>query len=286
MAGKVARSRAVPYFLRRHNRTRPETAHQDAHNRRPGWRHQFLLNFAGIYRYALQQFQCGRCRHGHNSVRALHAPATYVQRRRENLLNLQGFGAHCRTNDVGDRVGRADLVKVHVGYVYVMDFRLGRTQSHENLARRPLGAVADRSRLYDSQDLSEVPALDMMVTLTFSVVVPRGVSFAMGVLSGAAPPFGPELLAWQIFLPIDQHINLCGGNPRAVNPRPLQRNPQIERCHRSLEQFKRNSGVHQRAEEHIAADTGKSVQIRYSHGNRPPVSRTSAVVLARWELSS
>jgi hypothetical protein len=60
----------------------------------------------------------------------------------------------------------------------------------------------------------------------------------------------------------------------------------MERRDRLLKQLERNSSVHQRAEEHIAADAGKSVKVCNSHGSRPLACRSGALPDAWWELSS
>jgi hypothetical protein len=78
----------------------------------------------------------------------------------------------------------------------------------------------------------------------------------------------PELFPRQVLLPVDHHIDLDRRNTVPFDPRHLQRCANVQRCNSLLQQLERNFGVHQRAEEHIAADARKSVEVRNSHRSR------------------
>ena len=78
----------------------------------------------------------------------------------------------------------------------------------------------------------------------------------------------PILLPRQILLPIHPNIHFRSRNPAAHNARNFQPRPHVQRRHSLLQQRSRNSGVHQRAQEHIAADAGKTLKIGYAHKNQ------------------
>ena len=111
---------------------------------------------------------------------------------------------------------------------------------------RPRLPLTQRVRLRDS-----LPMIFMAV----------GMLMRVGVLALLLP----ELLAWQILLAVGVDIHLGRRNPSAHHTRDLQPRAHIERRDRSLEQFRRHTGVHQCAKEHVAADAGKTVKIGDAH---------------------
>src|SRR5438105_9228492 len=75
----------------------------------------------------------------------------------------------------------------------------------------------------------------------------------------------PVLLARQLFLAMAVHIHFGSRNPAAVHARDLQPRPDVERRDRLLQKPPRHSRIHQRPQEHIAADSGKTIQVSDSH---------------------
>ena len=67
----------------------------------------------------------------------------------------------------------------------------------------------------------------------------------------------PQLLNFftrQILLSMRVHVDLCGRNSAARHARDFKSRTDIERVNGFLEQLRRHSRIHQRAQEHVAAD--------------------------------
>src|SRR5579864_2154411 len=75
----------------------------------------------------------------------------------------------------------------------------------------------------------------------------------------------PVLLARQLFLAMAVHVQLGSRNAAAVYVRDLQPRPNVQRRDRLLEDLRRHPSIHQRPQEHVAADTGETIQISDSH---------------------
>ena len=65
--------------------------------------------------------------------------------------------------------------------------------------------------------------------------------------------------------------------PPRQDPRDLQPRTNIEGSDGVLQQRSRNPGVHQRAQKHITADSGKTLKVGYAHKNR-----RWPLVVSRW----
>ena len=89
----------------------------------------------------------------------------------------------------------------------------------------------------------------------------------------------PILLARHIFLALDPDVHLGRGNPTAHHSRNLQLRSEAERGHRVLQQARRHSGIYQSAEEHIAADAGKTFEI-HAHISWPRFHHREALLPA------
>jgi hypothetical protein len=66
-------------------------------------------------------------------------------------------------------------------------------------------------------------------------------------------------------LSIDQHVDFRRIDSAAVNFTQVQRHLEMERVDRLLQRYKRDPGVYQRSEKHIAADAGEAFEIRDLH---------------------
>src|ERR1700722_1338006 len=79
----------------------------------------------------------------------------------------------------------------------------------------------------------------------------------------------PIFLPRQILLPIHPHIHLSRRNSTAHHPRKFQPSPDSERSHGLFQHARWNPGIHERAEEHVAAHAGKTFKVSNAH--RPKV---------------
>ena len=74
------------------------------------------------------------------------------------------------------------------------------------------------------------------------------------------------LLSRRVLLALHPHIHFGCGNPCAPDPRNLQTCPNIQRGNRLFEQCWRHPSIKERAQKHVAADAGKTLNVGYAHG--------------------
>src|SRR3569832_1574784 len=89
---------------------------------------------------------------------------------------------------------------------------------------------------------------------------------------------GLRIFPRTVGLPIDDYIDLRGGDPAAVYARDVQLGPKIQRAHGLAQQVGGHSRVDESAEIHISADAGETLDVRNAHETaRPPdfFSRTA-----------
>ena len=77
-------------------------------------------------------------------------------------------------------------------------------------------------------------------------------------------PF-PIFLPRRILLPIHPHIHLSRRNSTPHHPRNLEPRAHSERRHSLLQHARRNPGIHNRAEKHVAAHAGKTFKVSDTH---------------------
>src|SRR5215813_10596206 len=70
--------------------------------------------------------------------------------------------------------------------------------------------------------------------------------------------FLPKFFPWQLFLSGNDHINFGRADAATVHAGDFQARVYGESFDGLLQQLRRNSGVHQRAEKHVAADPGET----------------------------
>ena len=70
---------------------------------------------------------------------AFHSAATDVQRRADDLVNSKGLGANGCTDDIDDRVDRANLVEVDLFDGHVVNLGFGSAECFEDRDCRFLG---------------------------------------------------------------------------------------------------------------------------------------------------
>jgi hypothetical protein len=77
-----------------------------------------------------------------------------------------------------------------------------------------------------------------------------------------------ENFARQIFFAVGVYIDFGRGNSAAQHPRNLQPRADVERGDCVFQKLWRHSGIHQRAQKHVAADAGKTVEVGYAHDQK------------------
>jgi hypothetical protein len=78
-------------------------------------------------------------------------------------------------------------------------------------------------------------------------------------------PWLAILLPWQVFFPVKVNIHLGGGNAAAQHARNFQPRSNSESRHGFFQRTRRNSGIQECAQKHIAADAGKTLEISDAH---------------------
>src|SRR5271157_2647229 len=91
----------------------------------------------------------------------------------------------------------------------------------------------------------------------------------------------PELFARQVLFAVHQDVKFGGGDACPSHTRKLQRRADVQVRDGLLEQLERNAGVEQRAEKHIAADAGKTIEIGNAHGIRRTAGENFMIGKAR-----
>ena len=76
----------------------------------------------------------------------------------------------------------------------------------------------------------------------------------------------PEFLARHVFLAVYHDVELGCRDAAAIDARVLQVGPDVESGDGLLEELERNSGVEQRAQKHVAADSREAFEVGNSHG--------------------
>ena len=177
----------------------------------------------------------------------------------------------------------------------IVNLRLRPSQRLEDCNGRLFRALRNGSRRNNLPNLSKPSALRMLVwrgrprprTLTTKrFLVPTALVVRM--LMGMRMPC-PVLFPRQIFFPIDVNIHLGSGNPAAHDAGNFQPRPNSERRHSFFEHGSRNSGIHQRAQKHIAAHAGKTLKVGNAHkrinSRRRHGARTRSLEVVRLRAS-
>jgi hypothetical protein len=81
-------------------------------------------------------------------------------------------------------------------------------------------------------------------------------------------PLLPILLARQVLLPAHPNIHLGSGNPTPHHPRNLKPSLDSQRGNRLFQQPGRNSGIHKRAQKHVATHAGKTLKVGNPHSQK------------------
>src|SRR5579872_2961346 len=99
----------------------------------------------------------------------------------------------------------------------------------------------------------------MLVVMMMTVVVTMMIVFVVRVRGRPRHIlFRPVLFPRKIFLSVDPHVHLGRRNPAADDSRNLQPRAHVKRRHGFFQYSRRNSGIDERAQEHVAAHAGKT----------------------------
>ena len=109
--------------------------------------------------------------------------------------------------------------------------------------------------------------------------MPIMLMLVVGMLSRPRILLFPVLLSRQILLAIHPNIHFSSRNSAAHHARYFQLSPNPKRRHGLFQEFRRNSGIHQRAQKHVAADAGKTLKVGYAH-------RKPSLAVRRWSLAN
>ena len=205
---------------------------------------------------------------------ALDRSTAHVQRRAYPSLDRERFRSDRGADDVYHGIDRADFMKVDAldGCGMNLGFRLA--QRFENADRSCLSIAADRRLFDDLANLGQASSVfvfvSMLVRATLRMAMTMIVIMAMGVFRMRVRMIMPVLLLqnfpWQIFFSVGVHIDLGRCNPATRHPRNLQPRADIKRRNGVFQKLGRHSGVDDCSEEHVAADSGKTIEVGYAHG--------------------
>src|ERR1700722_3692164 len=210
-------------------------------------------------------------------MRTLYRSPADIQRGANNLLHSQSLCSNRSADNIDNCVYRPHFVKVDIFNRSIVDLSLSRSQSLEDRNSRRLRALADRSPVNDRPNFFQSPrvrmlmwvwptrrfsfVLRMLMMLMLMLMVDVGMLMFMGVFR-LSPS---KLLPRQILLPIHPDVDLGSRNPAPHDPRNLELSFESERGDRLFQDARRNSGIHERAQKHVATHSGKTFKVGNPH---------------------
>ena len=108
---------------------------------------------------------------------ALHRSTANVERRADELIDRERLGSNGRANNVDDCVGGSDLVKVNLLQRNVVNLGFSGAECKKDLAGQLLHAFTQRSGIDDLQNIVQMPAMRMLVSM-----IRRSVIMLVGML--------------------------------------------------------------------------------------------------------
>ena len=115
-----------------------------------------------------------------------------------------------------------------------------------------VGRVSGRSRTFGS-------TLVVMIFMVMMVVIRMIVGGGVIVRGGLRRIFFcPVLFAGKVFLAIHPNVDLSGRNGAAHDARDLESRAQAKARDSVFQQLRRNSGIDERAQKHVATHSGKT----------------------------
>ena len=157
----------------------------------------------------------------------VHRPAARIDRRAVDLLDAEQLERQAGAHDIGDGIGRADLVEVYLFDRHPMDGGFGGSEPFKDglgMGARALGQFRAVDHL---EDMRQVP---------------------VGLLLAACD------------------VKLGGGDPASLHLLEAKRGSGRERVERLDDSVLIGAGVGQRPDSHITTDAGKGVEIADGHG--------------------
>jgi hypothetical protein len=99
----------------------------------------------------------------------------------------------------------------------------------------------------------------VIMSMWMVVVMRLIIANARVMMLGLACLFlAPKLFPWKLFFTRHNHVNFGGTDAATVYTGDLQARVYAQSLHGSTKQVRRNSGIDQRTEEHVAADSGEA----------------------------
>jgi hypothetical protein len=162
-------------------------------------------------------------------VRHLDRAAPDVQRRRSEPFDAQQLEADARADDIYNRVERAHLVKMNLFDRHIMNARFRFRESRKDLRGAGLNTDAQARAFDELENLAQTPVVMLL----------------------ARP-----------------HVRAHGADARALNLLELHlKVADIKPRQLLRERTAVRPGAHKRAQRHVAADTGKAIEVEQTHKN-------------------
>ena len=212
-----------------HRRHHAEITRQSDSNRRTGGCGQFHCRPTRVNRLARHERRGGRSWNGHHAVISFHRSAAEIERRTVNSLRAEQLKAQARAHNIGDRIHRADFMKVDLlkGNLVHRGFRFAQPLKHGGSVL--LYAIRHRCRLNHFQNSRKMPMLLRLIHM---------------------------------------HVKLRGRDAAPLYLFERHRCPAVERAQAIRDGSRVRAGVGKRANQHVSADARKGVQIADPHSVR------------------
>lgn len=140
---QVALAEAVADLFARDLRHRAKAFAEFRENGRAGRRDHFVRFVDLTERNALEDFQRGRSGDGEGAMRALDRAVAIMELGDKDLLDAERFDSDARTDDIRDRIERADFVELDVFRRLAVDLAFGDGNALENGERVLLHEIGE-----------------------------------------------------------------------------------------------------------------------------------------------
>jgi hypothetical protein len=219
-------------------------------------------------------------------VGTIYKSTSYIDRGTIPPVQVERIGGRGRTGDIHDGIDRAHFMEVNLLGRNAVDATLCLRQQGKGAQAEVAGALGQVCTLKELTNLRQAATVLMFMLMVVSwvvmvmlmmavvmVLLPMAVVMVMlmmAVLVLYRPGIGWGLMQFAV----DHDIDLGGLNPAPVCPGDPQFRAWSQRSRGPLQQFYGSAGIYQRAHEHIAADTGKALQVADAHSlahPRPPL---------------
>jgi hypothetical protein len=117
------------------------------------------LDAARIHGSILEERDRGRRGHREDPVRRLHHAAADIDRRHDDLVRLEPLEREDRTDDIDDRIERANFMEMDLLHRRAVDGGFGLAQPAEHLDGFRLTVIAQRGSINGGEDVLQVMVL-------------------------------------------------------------------------------------------------------------------------------